>query len=484
MKILARFSLFAATLGILTGLIGCAVNPVTGQQQLMLLSEQDESTLGKQTDKSVIDQYGVYDDVGLQRYLEGMGQPMGRLSHRPALDWQFKVMDSPVVNAFAAPGGYIYVTRGLLAAVNDEAELAGVLGHEIGHVTARHSAQQYSKMMLANLGLSLGQGLLGSYGDVLSPVLEAGAGLLFLKFSRDDEREADALGVEYATRAGYDAGRMADFFITLQRQSSLEGQQEARLPEFFSTHPNPVNREANVRAMARNWQSRYPGQKFQVNRAAYLSRIDGMVYGDDPRKGFQENGWYYFPQYQAKLPIPTGWKLEREGNNLQMIHPEEKAVSLLSIRPDSNSADVVADFLKSTGAKVQDQRSSTSNGIPLRLILSTITSGQQQAVVISHFYQKGSDVFAFHGMTENANYATLKDVMQSPAKGFAVMTDRAKLNKQPQKIVIKSVARATILEKMLQSLKVDQSLWQKIAWLNGRELNEVLAGGERIKIIQ
>ncbi|NIQ10485.1 MAG: M48 family metalloprotease, partial [Gammaproteobacteria bacterium] len=244
---------------------GCAVNPVTGQQQLMLVSEQQESQLGVKTDKSVIEQYGVYADNQLQGYMQGIGNMMGRLSHRPGLNWSFKVMDTPVVNAFAAPGGYIYVTRGLLAAVNNEAELAAVLGHEIGHVTARHSAQQYSNMMLATLGLSLGQSLLGSYGDIMGPIMETGAGLLFLKFSRDDEREADALGVEYASRAGYDAGRMADFFITLQRQSTLDGQDSARLPEFFSTHPNPVNREANVRAMAKEWQVKSAHRDFLVN---------------------------------------------------------------------------------------------------------------------------------------------------------------------------------------------------------------------------
>ena len=284
MRISTGCVLLILLLLVVTALSGCAVNPVTGQQQFMLLNEQDEAMLGAKTDKEVVAQYGVYDDLRLQGYLQNMGRSMGQLSHRPDLDWRFKVMDTPVVNAFAAPGGYIYVTRGLLAAVNNEAELAGVLGHEIGHVTARHSAQKYSNMMLANLGLSLGQGVLGSYCDLLGPMLETGAGLLFLKFSRDDEREADALGVEYASRAGYDAGRMADFFITLERQSSMGGQDAGRLPEFFSTHPSPVNREANVRSMARDWQGRSPGRNFLVNRSLFLDQVDGLVYGEDPRK--------------------------------------------------------------------------------------------------------------------------------------------------------------------------------------------------------
>ncbi len=465
-------------------LASCAVNPVTGQQQLMLLSEQDEFKLGRSTDQSVVDQYGIYADSALQNYLQSMGVAIGRISHRAALDWQFKVMDTPVINAFAAPGGYVYVTRGLLAALNDEAELAGVLGHEIGHVTARHSAQQYSNMMMANIGLSLSQAVLGNYGDMLGPMVEKGAELLFLKFSRDDEREADALGVEYATRTGYDAGRMADFFITLQRQPGEGGQQAARLPEFFSTHPNPLDREATVRALARKWQAQTSGQPFRVNRAQFLARVDGLVYGDDPRKGFREGNWYYLPQYEAKLPIPSGWKLEREGNNLQLSHPQGRAVSIVAIRPGSNLTQVVATFLKSTGANVQQERSLTTDGMPTRQLVSVLTNGQQRAVIVSHFYQKGSDVFAFHGMTSVADYSALSEVLQQPATGFSVLTDRTLLNRQPQRIAVTTLAKASTLEKTLLAMKIDREQWATIAWLNGMQLGEVLKAGEKIKVIK
>ena len=462
---------------------GCAVNPVTGQQQLMLLSEQDEFRLGSQTDQAVIDQYGVYHDDGLQNYLQGMGRSIAGISHRPGLAWQFKVMDSPVVNAFAAPGGYVYVTRGLLAAINNEAELAGVLGHEIGHVTARHSAQRYSNMMLANIGLSLGQEFMGGYGDMLGTVLETGAGLLFLKFSRDDEREADALGVEYASRSGYDAGRMADFFTTLRTQPSANGEQDARLPEFFSTHPSPANRESNVRSMAATWQSRLPGQNFLVNRQPYLKEIDGLVYGEDPRKGFRQGNWYYLPQFGVKIPIPAQWKIEQEGNNLQLSHPDRKAVCIVGIRPDSQSSDVVASFLKATGATIHRDRMVNNNGMSARMLLSTIKDNDRRAVIVSHFYQKGRDVFAFHAMTSETEFASLQEQIQSPANGFAAMTDQAMLNRQPQRIVVKSVGRSTTLEAFLRAQKVDSELWSQIAWLNGRQLSAVLAAGEQVKVI-
>jgi predicted Zn-dependent protease len=465
-------------------LAGCAVNPVTGEQQIMLLSEHDESQLGRQTDQSVIDQYGLYDDAGLQRYLQTIGQTMGRNSHRPSLDWQFKVMDSPVLNAFAAPGGYIYVTRGLLASINNEAELAGVLGHEIGHVTARHSAQQYSNKMLADLGLGLGQSLLGGYGDLLAPILETGAGLLFLKFSRDDERESDALGVEYATRAGYDSDRTADFFVTLQRQSGANGQQDTRLPEFFATHPNPLDREATVRTMARDWKTKFPGQKFNINRKAFLREIDGLVYGEDPRNGFRDGDWFYLPQFKAKLPIPKGWKFEREGNNLQMSHPQRKAVAIVGIRPGSRTNQIVSAFLKSTGAKVQKRRTVTIDGMTTRQLLSVIGDGRKRAVVVSHFYQKGSDVFAFHGLSSEGSYADMSDLMQGPATGFSAMTNQTRLNPQPKRIVVKSVARSASLEKVLRTMNVERGLWAKTAWLNGRQLSDVLMAGEQLKVIK
>ncbi|MHB8709550.1 MAG: M48 family metalloprotease, partial [Desulfuromonadales bacterium] len=301
---------------LLGALCGCALNPVTGRSELMLLSEQDERQIGVQTRQSVIEEYGAYDDAALQGYVNGIAQPLARVSHRPVLDWQFQVMDSPVVNAFAAPGGYVFITRGLLAVINDEAELAGVLAHEIGHVTARHSARNYSQSLLTGLGLQLGTALAGSYGQVLGPLLEVGTGLLFLKYSRDDEREADALGVEYATKAGYDTNRMADFFTTLQRQETLEGVKGGGLPEWFSTHPSPVDREAAVRSQTTQWRTRLPHQTYRLNRDAFLARIDGLIYGEDPRQGFREGEWFYLPQHQAQFRIPAQWAFQREGNQV------------------------------------------------------------------------------------------------------------------------------------------------------------------------
>ena len=198
----------------------------------MLLSESDEIKMGEMTDASVIQMYGVYDDEKLAKYLNELGQKMAKISHRPNLKYEFKVMDSPVINAFAVPGGYVYITRGILAHLNNEAELAGVVGHEIGHITARHSAQKYSETYLANLGLGIGSMVSEDFA-MFAGLAAQGLGLLFLKFSRDDERQSDVLGVEYSTKVGYDAREMANFFSTLDK---MQGQSEqGGLPDWFST---------------------------------------------------------------------------------------------------------------------------------------------------------------------------------------------------------------------------------------------------------
>ena len=188
-------------------LVSCAVNPVTGKREFMLISEQQEISLGQETDQEIRSQYGVYDHPGLNEYVTRVGMTMVPHSHRSHLGYHFAVLDTPVVNAFAVPGGYIYVTRGILAMMNSEAELAVVLGHELGHVNARHSARRLSNMILVQVGLAVGGALSETFAKI-SGAASVGIQLLFLKYSRGDERQADRLGVEYARKGSYNPGKM------------------------------------------------------------------------------------------------------------------------------------------------------------------------------------------------------------------------------------------------------------------------------------
>ena len=197
---------------------GCARNPATGQLELSLVSEGQEVALGKQSDVAVQSEYGVYKDAGLAAYVDSVGQALAKRSERPDLEWHFRVLDSPVVNAFALPGGYIYVTRGLLSVMNSEAQLAAVIGHEIGHVTARHGARQLTRATLGQVGLAVG-GILSKDIARYGSLAAQGLTLLFLKYSRDDENQADELGVRYATRANWDPREMPETFATLKAVS-------------------------------------------------------------------------------------------------------------------------------------------------------------------------------------------------------------------------------------------------------------------------
>ena len=227
--------------GILTaGLLvapSCAVNPVTGKRELCwLVSENQEVAMGAASDPGVVAQFGLYPDKKIQSFIDRKGQQMATVSHRSDLKFTFRVVDSPVINAFALPGGYVYFTRGILAHFNNEAQFAGVLGHEIGHVTARHSVQQQTKSILGQVGL-MGAMILSPRVAQFGQQATQGLQLLFLKFGRDAERQADELGVEYSSAIGYDASQMADFFQTLSRQRDQAGGEQ--IPDFLSTHPQP-----------------------------------------------------------------------------------------------------------------------------------------------------------------------------------------------------------------------------------------------------
>jgi predicted Zn-dependent protease len=304
----------------------CAVNPVSGGREFMLLSESDEIRLGKQTDLQVRKQYGVYEDQKLNAYLNDLGQRLAGVSHRPNLPYKFEIVDASAVNAFAVPGGYVYFTRGILANLNSEAELAGVMGHEIGHITARHSAQQYSRAQLAQLGLVVGGLFLG---DLVSEVGQLGVGMLFLSFSRDNERQADALGVEYASRAGYDAGELAGFFETLERMNP--GSDRSGLPGWFSTHPSPEDRVPAVRKGAGEWQQKLGMRDPKVNRDRYLRQIDGLVYGDDPRQGYVEDGTFYHPGMSFQFPVPAQWKVNNTPSQVQMMSDKKDGAIIFSL---------------------------------------------------------------------------------------------------------------------------------------------------------
>jgi predicted Zn-dependent protease len=458
----------------------CARNPVTGKQEFMLLSESDEIKMGQQADGSVVQTYGVYDDEKLAKYIDDLGQKMAKISHRPNLKYEFKVMDSPVINAFAVPGGYVYITRGILAYLNNEAELAGVMGHEIGHITARHSAQKYSETYLANLGLGVGSMISEDFA-MFAGLAAQGLGLLFLRFSRDDERQSDLLGVEYSTKVGYDAREMSNFFRTLDRMQSKN--EKGGLPDWFSTHPNPADRVVDVRKEAEKEQAGMSTKDLKINQEKFLDQINGLVYGENPRQGFVEKNVFYHPELKFKFPVPAGWNLNNLPTQVQMIDAKEQGILLFTMASSASSKTAADQFIEKTKAKVAKNEAIKVNGLKARKVFSQIADGSNILNIQSYFIEMSGQVYVFHGFSSSSSFDEYQATFTKTMQGFSKLTDKSKLNVQPDRIKVVQVRKAGTVKEVLGVFKVSDDEQETLALLNGLNLNDNIKTGTQIKII-
>lgn len=425
--------------------------------------------------------YGIYDDQELTVYLNNLCQQVAKVSHRPNLPYDCKVVDSPVINAFAVPGGYIYFTRGIMAHLNSEAELLGVVGHELGHVTARHSAEQYSRAQLAQVGLGLTLGLsetLASFSDVI----QFGVGMMFLKFSRDNETESDDLGVEYSSKLGYDAIQMANFFQTLDRMQPSSDR--SGLPEWFSTHPNPADRDNTVRRKAKEWQTNLGLRDPKVNRKSYLRRIDGLVFGEDPRQGFIENNVFYHPGLRFSFPIPAGWVLQNTNVLVQMISPKKDAIILFTIASARSPEEGAQRLVRQSGAGVIESGAVTVSGFPAYRLVSQLRSQQGLIYLLSYFIQKDSRVYAFHGLTSDNLFKGYSPTLEGTIVRFKELTDPSRLNVKPARIRIRSAPRSRTLRQVLRDFGTLEDKMERLALINGMRLNDQVAANTLLKVLE
>ncbi|WP_239022775.1 M48 family metalloprotease [Pontibacter mangrovi] len=457
----------------------CATNPVTGKKDIVLMSEEQEIALGAQSDPAVVAQFGLYDNKQLQQFIQSKGQAMAAVSHRPGLKYEFKIVDSPVINAFALPGGYVYFTRGIMAHFNNEAQFAGVLGHEIGHIAARHSVQQQSKATLAQVGLIAGMVIspeLAQLGDAASQAL----GLLFLKFSRDDERESDELGVEYATKIGYDASEMADFFLTLQRKQQDSG---STIPDFMSTHPNPAERYTTVHELAAQWKKKENLTTAKVNRNEYLRMIDGLVYGDDPRQGFVENSTFYHPDLKFKFPVPTGWNHMNSPQVFQMAPKDGGAIMNLTLVPGETLEQAAQQMLQGYKLQPVESQSITVNGLPALAIVADQQQEQQTVRTLTYLIRYNNNNYSLMGITTAQSFNNYFQAFKTTMDNFSVLSDPDKLNRQPERIKVVSVQQSATLGQVLQKYNVKNDRLEELAVLNGMELKDPVERGTLIKTI-
>jgi len=478
---LLRVAIGFFVLGLLISLVSCASNPVTGKTQLMLLSESQEIDLGRQTDAQIVKDYGIYKDPRLTVYIENLGKRLARISHRPGLPYHFKILDSSVANAFAVPGGYVYFTRGILAYLNTEAELAGVMGHEIGHITARHSAQQYSKAQLAQIGLGAGMILSETFRG-LSDVIQLGVGMLFLSFSRDNERQADDLGVEYSSRAGYDATHMANFFQTLERMHP--NTDRSGLPEWFTTHPNPEDRIGAIQRKAGQWQRKLGLKHLKSNRDQYLKHIDGLVFGEDPREGFVEHDIFYHPMLGFQFPVPPKWKLLNTRALVRISNSEGKAAVIFTLSPNASPEEAARGFVGQTGAHVVDSGRTTVNDLPAVWLTGRLKTRKGVLGVMAYFIKRGGRVCMFYGLCEASQFKRYAPAFQSSMRGFKNLTDPGKLSIKPSRIRIVPTRRRGSMRQALRALGAPEDKLEEWAVMNGMRLGETVPAGTLVKIIR
>jgi len=339
------FSVLAASL--LWGCGAATVNPVTGRQERSVMNEEAEVREGAKAHQAVLSEYGVLKNERLQNYVNDIGQRLARLSHRAQLKWTFTVLDSPEINAFALPGGYVYITRGIMAYLDSEADLAGVIGHEIGHVTARHGAQRATRAQDAALVGLLG-GLLGAVldakggggiGQQIGQVSQQAAAGYVAKYGRDQELQADGLGAEYLSRVKYDPRNMIDVIRVLKDQErfakELAQSQGRPVPQegnsWLASHPSNDDRLQAISRVAAQYQA--SKNYADEGRVRYLQMIHGLPFGESTEQGLTRGQNFYHAGLNFAMTAPGGWRIVNEAEQLNFVSPSGQAALLVQLVP-------------------------------------------------------------------------------------------------------------------------------------------------------
>jgi predicted Zn-dependent protease len=489
-SIAARARLAASVLvllGLSSGLGGCSTNPATGAPTFTaFMSESDELKVGREEHPKIIAEFGgVYDDPAITKYVDSIGQFLASTSERPDLKFTFTVLDSPVVNAFALPGGYVYITRGLMALANSEAELAGVIGHEIGHVTARHTAQRYSQAMLANIGL---MGLAVATGSsALANLAGVGASAYLQSYSRDQEFEADLLGVRYISRATYEPQAMATFLNSLLADSRLDALmagQPGAADEYniMATHPRTADRVQRAIAAA----GERPVENGMTERDLYLQKIDGLLYGDDPDEGFIRGRKFSHPVLKFEFTVPEGFRLRNSSEAVIATGPDGAGIQF-DRAPGSPSGDLV-DYIAYEWAKnidVKNLERITVNGLDgatgsARVRMKSGGTADLRLVAIRY---DAKTVYRFLFITDPDQTSSLSEGLRSTTYSFRKLTDAEAAQLKPHRIRIVTVKQGDTVESLAARMPYDDYRVERFLTLNGLSDNAVLTPGQKVKLV-
>lgn len=459
-------------------LAGCAVNPVTGKRELSFISEAQEIQMGRQLLAQSAQESGFYDNPALEKYVADIGLEMAKTSERPNLPWEFHVLDDAVVNAYAAPGGFIFITRGILAYMNSEAELAGVIGHEIGHVTAKHSVAQLSKQQAMGGALILGAILAPeAAGGIAGQAAMGFSQLLLLKYGRDDESQSDQLGHRYSLRAGYDVREMSNTFLTLQRVSGGAGN---GMPALLSSHPDPGDRAEATKRWA-DTVSSYAG--LVSGRDRFLQMLDGLVVGEDPRNGYFEGTRFLHPTLKFQFDIPTGWRTANQAARVVAMEPQGAAQLELTQAKEASPQAAAQAFSAQQGLQVGRSSGTTVNGLPAWSV--AFRAQLQQGQVVdgeAMFLQHGGSVYRYTALSVSTATATLGSALGQSLRSFRT-TPANQTWKRVREIDVIRLSRAMTVDALAQQ-SGGATTAAELAIINSVEAGQMLPSGRLVKTIR
>ncbi len=483
---LPRWRALAVAAALAAPLPACTANPATGGADFTpLMTPAREAEIGREEHPLRLAAFGgAYDErAALERYVRTLGARLQGVSEIPEPPFTFTLVNSDKVNAFALPGGYVYVTRGLLALANSEAELAGVLAHEIGHVTARHTAQRYHQGILAQLGVAIIGAAAGNrlIGDLAS----LGAAAYVQGYSRDQELEADRLGVRYLERAGVDPWAMVSFLKSMQAESALAAKiagREGREPEasLFSSHPRTVDRVARAAQSAAGARG-----GAGVGRDEYLLRLDGTLFGDDPEQGFRRGRMFAHPRLKFRFEVPPGFRMRNSPKAVVASHPNGAVIRFDSAEVERNTpmtrylarewpravalGRIEAITVNGMAAATGTARTSTRDGARDVRALAIRFAGEQ--------------VYRFLIVTPPGVARALDVELRRMTYSFRPLGEREAAALRPLRVRVHTVAPGDTVESLAATLPFDDLRAERFRVLNGLGPGERLAPGRLVKLI-
>jgi predicted Zn-dependent protease len=458
---------------------GCATNPATGRRQLMLMSEQEEIQIGKQSDAEIRQQMGLYNDPALQAYVRSVGEKLAASSHRPNLPWSFAVVDEPAVNAFAVPGGFIYLTRGILPFLRDEAELAAVLGHEIGHVDARHSAEAYSRQLGAGLGLAIA-GVLAPSTQPFQGLAGSGLGVLFLKYGREAELESDRLGVGYAASQGWDPRGVPGLLSTLARLDAANGSSRG-VPNWALTHPPAADRVARVQEAV----AAAPARGTATNAAALERHLDGLVFGDSREKGIVRGNEFLHPILRFAVTFPQGWQVSNSDAQVSARRDESSnSVMLLELAQGTGPVQQVAVAqMTQAGWQQTSGELGTINGLDAYVGTYRGAINNTSVTMQAAHVRAGNQTYVIAGLSPSAEFSNSSRAFGAAIQSFRTLSQAEADRIQPSRVDFRVARAGDTWESLAREVSGGTVTASTLAIMNGREASTQPRAGERLRIV-